>query len=188
MPKNDLAHPASQKAPAAPAPQGFTLSASSNAERAAGLAADISAAIAALRHNPLVDSIEFRERKSETGHRFRITVHARAHPETDENPLRDLIRELQDMPDVEVVTETSCLSALKSRLPQATLPPFWKRWLVSMIAVYPALIVIFYMLRPVAANLPTPVSLFLVAFFLTGLNARYILPFLNRRLPRWLFT
>ncbi|AJE47685.1 hypothetical protein [Celeribacter indicus] len=183
---NDLARPAPP--PAAAAPRGFTLSASATAERAAGLAADMSEALAALRRNPLVDSIEFREKRSETGHRFQITVHARAHPETDENPLGELIRELQDAPDVDVVTETSCLSALKNKLPHTPLPPFWKRWLVSMIAVYPALIVIFYMLRPVAANLPTPLSLFLVAFFLTGLNARYILPFLNRRLPRWLFT
>ncbi|MET4104065.1 MAG: hypothetical protein ACU0CB_13305 [Roseovarius sp.] len=64
-------------------------------------------------------------------------------------------------------------------------PAFWKRWAVSMLGVYPLLIMIFYALRPVTEGLPVPVSLFLVALVLTGLNGRYVMPFLARKMQFW---
>lgn len=65
-------------------------------------------------------------------------------------------------------------------------PKFWKRWAVSMLAVYPALIVLVLATRPFTQGMPMGVSLFIVALLLTGLNTGLILPFLNRKLGRWL--
>lgn len=64
-------------------------------------------------------------------------------------------------------------------------PLFWKRWMVGLVGVYPLLIIIFYALQPLTQSLSTPASLFLVALVLTGLNTRYVAPFLARRLQFW---
>lgn len=66
------------------------------------------------------------------------------------------------------------------------MPPLWKRWTVSMLAVYPALVFLVALLGPVTDRLPAPVGLFLVALVLTGLNTAFILPVLNRHLGGWL--
>lgn len=65
-------------------------------------------------------------------------------------------------------------------------PRFWKRWVVSMLAVYPLLIVLALATRPFTEGMHMAVSLFIVALLLTGLNTGLVLPFLNRRLGRWL--
>lgn len=66
------------------------------------------------------------------------------------------------------------------------MPPLWKRWTVSMLAVYPPLAILVVLLEPVTARLPAPLGLFLVALVLTGLNTAFILPWLNRNLRTWL--
>ena len=65
-------------------------------------------------------------------------------------------------------------------------PPFWKRWTVSMLAVYPPLVALVYLSRSVLKGVPTAASLFLIAACLTGLSTGLILPFLHRRLAGWL--
>lgn len=65
-------------------------------------------------------------------------------------------------------------------------PAFWKRWMVSLLGVYPLLIVIFYALQPLTRNMPVIVSLLLVAFVLTGVNARFVAPFLARKMQVWI--
>ena len=55
-----------------------------------------------------------------------------------------------------------------------------------MLAVYPALILLVVATRPFTEGMPMPVSLFIVAILLTGINTGLILPFLNRRLAPWL--
>lgn len=65
-------------------------------------------------------------------------------------------------------------------------PLFWKRWVVSMLGVYPLLIIIYHALKPLTENVSAPISLFLVAFVLTGLNTRYVMPFLMRKMHSWL--
>lgn len=65
-------------------------------------------------------------------------------------------------------------------------PLFWKRWVVSLLGVYPLLIIIFYALQPLTRSLPVPVSLFLIALVLTGVNARYVAPYLARRMQYWI--
>ncbi|UMA67141.1 hypothetical protein LVO79_19245 (plasmid) [Roseivivax marinus] len=65
-------------------------------------------------------------------------------------------------------------------------PVFWKKWAVAMLAVYPPLVVLVYLSRSVMSELPTPVTLFLIALCLTGLSTGLILPYLNARLAGWL--
>ena len=65
-------------------------------------------------------------------------------------------------------------------------PPLWKRWLLSMLAVYPALVLLVALLKPVTSLLPQALGLFIVAFILTGLTTAFIVPWLSRRLQGWL--
>lgn len=65
-------------------------------------------------------------------------------------------------------------------------PVFWKRWAVSMLAVYPPLVCLVFVSKYVLEGAPMMVSLFIIAFCLTGLSTGLILPFLNRRLKEWL--
>lgn len=74
---------------------------------------------------------------------------------------------------------------VEPRAGQQQPPRFWKRWVVSMLGVYPLLIVIFYALRPMTQSLSVPIALFVVALVLTGLNGRYVAPFLTRKLQSW---
>ena len=67
-----------------------------------------------------------------------------------------------------------------------TVPVFWKRWAVSMLAVYPPLVCLVVASKYVLDGAPMLVSLFIIAFCLTGLSTGLILPFLNRRLRGWL--
>ncbi len=72
-------------------------------------------------------------------------------------------------------------------LPSAPRPPaLWKRWVTSMIAVYPALLVLVALLNPVTSKLPEPLGLFLIAVILTGLTTAFIVPWLTRHLHFWL--
>jgi hypothetical protein len=65
-------------------------------------------------------------------------------------------------------------------------PPLWKRWVTSMLAVYPALVVLVALMKPVTSRLPEALGLFLVAFTLTGLTTAFIVPWLTRTLHGWL--
>lgn len=72
-------------------------------------------------------------------------------------------------------------------LPSTPRPPLlWKRWLISMIAVYPLLIVLAHLLKPITSRLPLELGLLLVAVILTGLNAAFIVPWLTKHLHTWL--
>lgn len=74
-----------------------------------------------------------------------------------------------------------------SSLPSAPKPPLlWKRWATSMLAVYPALIVLVTLMEPLTAQLPEALGLFLVAFILTGLSTAFIVPWLTGNLHGWL--
>lgn len=67
-------------------------------------------------------------------------------------------------------------------------PAFWKRWLISMVAVYPPLVVLVFAFRALFRDIPTLLSLFLIAACLTALITGLILPALHRRLGAWLNT
>ena len=55
------------------------------------------------------------------------------------------------------------------KIPKPQQPKFWKRWVVSMLAVYPALILLVVVTRPFTEGMPAAASLFIVALLLTGL-------------------
>ncbi|MGB0671440.1 MAG: hypothetical protein ACPGNT_08080, partial [Rhodospirillales bacterium] len=67
-----------------------------------------------------------------------------------------------------------------SVLPSTPKPPLlWKRWVLSLLAVYPALMVLFYVFRPVTRQLPDALGLLLLATILTGLTSAFIVPWLS---------
>jgi uncharacterized protein len=65
-------------------------------------------------------------------------------------------------------------------------PPLWKRWVLSIVAVYPALVLLVALLAPVTDRVPGPVGLLLVVVILTGLTTAFIVPWLGGRLHGWL--
>lgn len=72
-------------------------------------------------------------------------------------------------------------------MPSAPKPPqLWKRWLLSLIAVYPLLLLLVTVSAPLTSGLPEAVRLFIVAFVLTGLTTALIIPWLNVALASWL--
>ncbi|MAM61375.1 MULTISPECIES: antibiotic biosynthesis monooxygenase [unclassified Maritimibacter] len=72
-------------------------------------------------------------------------------------------------------------------LPSTPRPPlFWKRWAVSLLAVYPALIVLVTVLSPLTSRVPQALGLLIVAVILTGLTTAFIVPWLTRALNGWL--
>lgn len=79
-----------------------------------------------------------------------------------------------------------CFELVTTRHGQPRVPPLWKRWTISMMAVYPALVILVLLLEPVTNRLPAALGLFMVALVLTGLNTAFILPWLNKRLRTWL--
>ncbi len=68
-----------------------------------------------------------------------------------------------------------------------SIPVFWKRWAVSMLAVYPPLVCLVLASRYVLDSTHVVLSLFIIATCLTGLTTGLILPFLNRHLHDWLY-
>jgi antibiotic biosynthesis monooxygenase (ABM) superfamily enzyme len=65
---------------------------------------------------------------------------------------------------------------------------FWKRWAISMLGVYPPLVVLVLATQSMLQDFPIIVSLFVIAVCLTGITAGLTLPFLHRRFHRWLNT
>lgn len=55
-----------------------------------------------------------------------------------------------------------------------------------MLAVYPPLVCLVLLSQYVLDGLPLIVTLFVIAFCLTGLSTGLVLPFLNRQLHDWL--
>ncbi|QFS83604.1 Antibiotic biosynthesis monooxygenase [Roseivivax sp. THAF40] len=72
-------------------------------------------------------------------------------------------------------------------MPSPPKPPrLWKRWVMSFVAVYPALIVLVTLLSPLTAEMPEALRLLIIAIILTGLTTAFIMPWLTRRLYAWL--
>jgi len=164
---------------------GFRISIASKPEHADLCAANLNGTVDFLRQSPLVRSIQLIETKGNCLHRFSVSADAPQLFEATPDVPQSLARELEARAGGQFVSfDFDAIPAAQDRV--IALRAFWKRWALSMMAVYPTLIVLFYLLRSVTADLPIPASLFLVAFILTGLNTRYILPFLSRRLQGWL--
>ncbi|WGT52631.1 hypothetical protein [Thioclava nitratireducens] len=166
-----------------------SLSVAADDAEAPGIASTLAAALAEFRADPRVAGIEFSQQMEGATQRFRLALRVHGGPENGTDPLETLARDIGASTHVET-TVMGCVSSARNAAPPTSaqkIPAFWKRWTVSMIAVYPALIGLVYGLTPVTAGMPKPLSLFIVALLLTGLNARYLVPFLNRHLQGWLF-
>lgn len=66
------------------------------------------------------------------------------------------------------------------------IPLFWKRWAISMLAVYPPLVLLVWALQPITSRMPSAVGLFLIAGVLTGLTTAFIVPWMTRVMQSWL--
>jgi antibiotic biosynthesis monooxygenase (ABM) superfamily enzyme len=64
--------------------------------------------------------------------------------------------------------------------------PLWKRWVLSILAVYPGLVLLLLISEPLLFGVPWLVRIFIVVVIMTGLMAAWIVPFLTRLLQGWL--
>ena len=64
--------------------------------------------------------------------------------------------------------------------------PFWKRWVLSILAVYPGLALLLLVADPLLSGVPWALRLFVVVAVMTGLMAAWIVPALTRLLQGWL--
>ena len=64
--------------------------------------------------------------------------------------------------------------------------PLWKRWVLSILAVYPGLVVLLLISEPLLSGFPWLLRIFVVVAVMTGLMAVWIVPTLTRLLQGWL--
>jgi antibiotic biosynthesis monooxygenase (ABM) superfamily enzyme len=73
-----------------------------------------------------------------------------------------------------------------ANVPTMTPPPRWKMWLVSLIAVYPMVLVFQALVVPRMARLPLPLRALVFPLVLLTLMTFVIMPMVTRALRRWL--
>jgi hypothetical protein len=117
---------------------------------------------------------------------FLLTLRGEEISESLRDEIAALARDLEERLSFALVAEGHQVSANDTDPKPPAAPRYWKAWVASMLGVYPLLILIYYALQPLTQNLPGPVSLFLVALVLTGVNGVYVAPFLGKRLRPWL--
>lgn len=66
------------------------------------------------------------------------------------------------------------------------MPPYWKRVALSVLGVYPMLMLLLEVTAPVTAGLPQPLAVLTVVIILAGLLTWPIMPMLGRLLGPWL--
>lgn len=69
---------------------------------------------------------------------------------------------------------------------RAPLVPFWKRWVLSISAVYPGLVILLLISEPLLSGFPWVLRIFVVVALMTGLMAVWIVPTLMPLLQGWL--
>ena len=73
-----------------------------------------------------------------------------------------------------------------SNVPTMTPPPRWKMWLVSIVAVYPLVLVFQVLVVPRMARLPLPLRALVFPLVLLTLMTFVVMPMVTRALRRWL--
>ena len=73
-----------------------------------------------------------------------------------------------------------------SNVPTMKPPPRWKMWLVSLVAVYPLVVLFQWALAPRVADLPLVVRSALFPLVLLSLMTFVVMPMVTRALRRWL--
>ncbi len=66
-------------------------------------------------------------------------------------------------------------------------PPWWKQVTVSVLAVYPLILCLNWVLVPLLGDLPRPVATLIVVLILSGLLANPVMPFVTRLFQPWLY-
>lgn len=64
--------------------------------------------------------------------------------------------------------------------------PLWKRWVLSIVAVYPGLVILLLIFEPLLSGVPWLLRIFVVVVLMTGLMAVWIVPTLTRLVQGWL--
>ena len=98
--------------------------------------------------------------------------------------LTDLIEESADM------QQASGLEIWFNRpkvLMSAASPPFWKQVVLGVITVYPTILILNFLLKPITGDLPWLVSLFISVVILSSLLTYPVMPFATKLLRSWLY-
>jgi uncharacterized protein len=73
-----------------------------------------------------------------------------------------------------------------ANVPTMKLPPRWKMWLVSIVAVYPLVLAVQVLVVPRMAGLPFPLRALLFPLVLLTLMTFVVMPVVTRLLRHWL--
>ncbi|SLN33883.1 hypothetical protein RUM8411_01470 [Ruegeria meonggei] len=65
-------------------------------------------------------------------------------------------------------------------------PPFWKQLVLSVLGVYPTLVLLRLITEPVVGELPPLLGIFVIVTLLSALLINPIMPMLSRLLQPWL--
>lgn len=86
------------------------------------------------------------------------------------------------------IVESAGLGLWVDHIPGAepALPPYWKRVVLSVLGVYPMLMVLLAVLNPMTASLPRPLQVLCVVIVLACLLTWPIMPTLGKWLRPWL--
>lgn len=71
---------------------------------------------------------------------------------------------------------------------EMSFPPYWKRVALSVVAVYPMLMLLMAISHPLIGHLPQSVQVLVIVVVLSALLTWPILPFLSKRLQPWLLS
>lgn len=69
-----------------------------------------------------------------------------------------------------------------------SLPPIWKRIVISVVAVYPMLMLLMTLSAPITGGLPQPAQVLITVIMLSALLTWPIMPWLSKALRPWLMA
>ncbi len=72
-------------------------------------------------------------------------------------------------------------------LMSAAPPPFWKQVVLGVITVYPMILILNFLLKPITGNLPWLLSLFISVVVLSALLTYPVMPLATKLLRNWLY-
>ncbi|UWQ35333.1 hypothetical protein K3555_22650 (plasmid) [Leisingera sp. M527] len=86
------------------------------------------------------------------------------------------------------IVESAGLGLWVDHVPGAapSLPPFWKRVILSVLGVYPTLLILIPLSRPLVSGMPQPLQTLAVVVVLAALLTWPIMPFLGKIFRPWL--
>ncbi len=67
-------------------------------------------------------------------------------------------------------------------------PPFWKQVVLGVITVYPMILILSFLLKPITCNLPWLLSLFISVVVLSALLTYPVMPLATKLLRNWFYS